>query len=344
MQDHYWVRFLRVARGVCAALALASLPAAFAEEVARDEAKAPTLGEMKVEFAALMNERAELSKKVQESQKIISEVRSTTGAGAGRNSATGLAYREAAQRLEKAIDEHPRIKRLQEQHAEAQAKQVEIGKQQAVILDAWNQAKVERSKQLTAANAQAYANAEAARQAILKQAGEKEVGNLSEADRIKVKESHRRMTNELAIARADYARVAATNAVLAEREADGSTARFDEINTQHAEIEREKSRLQADMMRLRKTLRTDDPEIAKLQQAARETSQVHVATQDARPDIAAAHAAVSGVNARREAIDTRARVLRQAILLEDAACKAELDKQSAAAGLALVGEDFWKTK
>jgi hypothetical protein len=31
-------------------------------------------------------------------------------------------------------------------------------------------------------------------------------------------------------------------------------------------------------------------------------------------------------------------------LLEDAACKAELDKQSAAAGLALVGEDFWKTK
>jgi hypothetical protein len=309
MQDRYWVRFLRVARGVCAALALASLPAAFAEEVARDEAKAPTLGEMKVEFAALMNERAGLSKKVQESQKIIREVRSTTGAGAGRNSATGLAYREAAQRLEKAIDEHPRIKRLQEQHAEAQAKQVEIGKQQAVILDAWNQ-----------------------------------VGNLSEADRLKVKESNRRMTNELAIARADYARVSETNAVLAEREADGSTARFEEINNQHAEIEREKSRLQADMMRLRKTLRTDDPEIAKLQQAAREASQVHVATQDARPDVAAAHAAVSGVNARREAIDTRARVLRQSILLEDAACKAELDKQSAAAGLALVGEDFWKTK
>lgn len=344
MQDQYRVRFMRVARGVCAVLALASLPAAFAEEVVRDAAKAPTLDEMKVEFAALMNERAGLSKTVQESQKTIREVRSTTGAGAGRNSATGLAYREAAQRLEKAIDEHPRIKRLQEQHAEAQAKQVDISRQQAVILNAWNQAKVERSKQLNALNAAAVAKAEAARQAILKQAGENEVGNLSEADRVKVKESHRRMTNELAIARADYARVSATNAILAAREADGSAARFEEINTQHAEIEREKSRLQADMMRLRKTLRTDDPEIAKLQQAAIETSQAHVATQDARPDVAAAHAAVNGVNARRGDIDARARVLRQAILREDAACKAELDKQSAAAGLALVGEDFWEIK
>ena len=344
MQDRYWVRFLRVARGVCAALALASLPAAFAEEVARDEAKAPTLGEMKVEFAALMNERTGLSKKVQESQKIISEVRSTTGAGAGRNSATGLAYREAAQRLEKAIDEHPRIKRLQEQHAEAQAKQVEIAKQQAVILDAWNQAKVARSKQFTAANAQAVANAEAARQAILKQAGEKEVGNLSEADRIKVKESHRRMTNELAIARADYTRVSATNAVQAAREADGSAARFQEINARHAEIERERSGIQDEMMRLRTTLRTSDPEIAKLQQAAREASQAHVATQDARPEVVAARVFITDVNTRREAIDTRARVLRQAILTGDPECKADLDKLSAAAGLNQAGEDFWKIK
>ncbi len=339
MQDQYGVRFMRVARGVCVVLALASLPAAFAEEAVRYAAQAPTLGEMKIQFAMLMNERAGLAKQVQESQKIISEARATTGPDA-----TPAAYREAVQRLEKAIDEHPRIKRLQEQSAEAQAKQVEIVKQQAVILDAWNQAKVERSKQFKAANAQAVAKAEAERQAIMKQAGEKEVGNLSEADRRKVKESHRRMTNELAIAQADFARVSATNAVLAAREADGSAARFGEINTQHAEIERERSRIQADMMRLRTTLRTDDPEIAKLQQAARETSQAHVVTQDARPAVAAAHAAVNGVNARRGDIDTRARILRQAILMEDAACKAELDKQSAAAGLALVGEDFWEIK
>jgi chromosome segregation ATPase len=321
------------------ALALASLPAAFAEEAVRDEAQAPTLGEMKIEFAMLMNERAGLAKKVQESQKIISDARATTG-----SDATSSAYREAVQRVEQALDEHPKIKRILARHAEAQAEQADISRQQAVILDAWNQAKVERSQEFKAASEQAVAKAETERQAILKQAGAKEVGKLSEADRLKVKESHRRMTNELAIARADYTRVSATNAVQAAREADGSAARFQEINARHAEIERERSGIQDEMMRLRTTLRTSDQEIAKLQQAAREASQAHVATQDARPEVVAARVFITDVNTRREAIDTRARVLRQAILTGDPECKADLDKLSAAAGLNQAGEDFWKIK
>jgi hypothetical protein len=321
------------------ALALASLPAAFAEEAVRDEAQAPTLGEMKIEFAMLMNERAGLAKKVQESQKIISDARATTG-----SDATSSAYREAVQRVEQALDEHPKIKRILARHAEAQAEQADISRQQAVILDAWNQAKVERSQEFKAASEQAVAKAETERQAILKQAGAKEVGKLSEADRLKVKEIHQRMTNELAIARADYTRVSATNAVQAAREADGSAARFQEINARHAEIERERSGIQDEMMRLRTTLRTSDQEIAKLQQAAREASQAHVATQDARPEVVAARVFITDVNTRREAIDTRARVLRQAILTGDPECKADLDKLSAAAGLNQAGEDFWKIK
>ena len=339
MQNRYWVRVMRVARGACMALALASLPAAFAEEAVRDEAQAPTLGEMKIEFAMLMNERAGLAKKVQESQKIISDARATTG-----SDATSSAYREAVQRVEQALDEHPKIKRILARHAEAQAEQADISRQQAVILDAWNQAKVERSQEFKAASEQAVAKAETERQAILKQAGAKEVGKLSEADRLKVKEIHQRMTNELAIARADYTRVSATNAVQAAREADGSAARFQEINARHAEIERERSGIQDEMMRLRTTLRTSDQEIAKLQQAAREASQAHVATQDARPEVVAARVFITDVNTRREMIDTRARVLRQAILAQEPESKADLDKLSAAAGLNQAGEDFWKIK
>lgn len=339
MQNRNWVRVMRVARGACMALALASLSAAFAEEAVRDEAQAPTLGEMKIEFAMLMNERAGLAKKVQESQKIISDARATTG-----SDATSSAYREAVQRVEQALDEHPKIKRILARHAEAQAEQADISRQQAVILDAWNQAKVERSQEFKAASEQAVAKAETERQAILKQAGAKEVGKLSEADRLKVKEIHQRMTNELAIARADYTRVSATNAVQAAREADGSAARFQEINARHAEIERERSGIQDEMMRLRTTLRTSDQEIAKLQQAAREASQAYVATQDARPEVVAARVFITDVNTRREAIDTRARVLRQAILTGDPECKADLDKLSAAAGLNQAGEDFWKIK
>lgn len=339
MQNRYWVRVMRAACGACMALALAPQQASFAEEAVRDEAQAPTLGEMKIEFAMLMNERAGLAKKVQESQKIISEARATTG-----SDATSSAYREAVQRVEQALDEHPKIKRILARHAEAQAEQADISRQQAVILDAWNQAKVERSQEFKAASEQAVAKAETERQAILKQAGAKEVGKLSEADRLKVKEIHQRMTNELAIARADYTRVSATNAVQAAREADGSAARFQEINARHAEIERERSGIQDEMMRLRTTLRTSDQEIAKLQQAAREASQAHVATQDARPEVVAARVFITDVNTRREAIDTRARVLRQAILTGDPECKADLDKLSAAAGLNQAGEDFWKIK
>jgi hypothetical protein len=321
------------------ALALAPQQASFAEEAVRDEAQAPTLGEMKIEFAMLMNERAGLAKQVQESQKIISEARATTG-----SDATSSAYREAVQRVEQALDEHPKIKRILARHAEAQAEQADISRQQAVILDAWNQAKVERSQEFKAASEQAVAKAETERQAILKQAGAKEVGKLSEADRLKVKEIHQRMTNELAIARADYTRVSATNAVQAAREADGSAARFQEINARHAEIERERSGIQDEMMRLRTTLRTSDQEIAKLQQAAREASQAHVATQDARPEVVAARVFITDVNTRREMIDTRARVLRQAILAQEPESKADLDKLSAAAGLNQAGEDFWKIK
>jgi hypothetical protein len=339
MQNRYWVRVMRAACGACMALALAPQQASFAEEAVRDAAQAPTLGEMKIQFAMLMNERAGLAKKVQESQKIISEARATTG-----SDATSSAYRAAVQRLEQALDEHPKIKRILARHAEAQAEQADISRQQAVILDAWNQAKVERSQEFKAASEQAVAKAETERQAILKQAGEKEVGKLSEADRIKVKESHRSMTNELAIARAAYTRVSATNAVQAAREADGSAARFQEINARHAEIERERSGIQDEMMRMRTTLRTSDPEIAKLQQAAREASQAHVATQDARPEVVAARVFITDVNTRREMIDTRARVLRQAILAQEPESKADLDKLSAAAGLNQAGEDFWKIK
>ena len=339
MQNRYWVRVMRAACGACMALALAPQQASFAEEAVRDEAQAPTLGEMKIEFAMLMNERAGLAKQVQESQKIISEARATTG-----SDATSSAYREAVQRVEQALDEHPKIKRILARHAEAQAEQADISRQQAVILDAWNQAKVERSQEFKAASEQAVAKAETERQAILKQAGAKEVGKLSEADRLKVKEIHQRMTNELAIARADYTRVSATNAVQAAREADGSAARFQEINARHAEIERERSGIQDEMMRLRTTLRTSDQEIAKLQQAAREASQAHVATQDARPEVVAARVFITDVNTRREMIDTRARVLRQAILAQEPESKADLDKLSAAAGLNQAGEDFWKIK
>jgi hypothetical protein len=339
MRNRYWIQVMRMACGACAALALAPLPAAFAEEIARDEVQAPTLGEMKNEFAALMNERAGLAKQVQESQTIIGEARATTGPDA-----TSLAYREAVQRVEQALDAHPKIQRLREIHAGALAEQVDISRQQAAILDAWNQAREERSRQLKDASAQAVARAEAERQAILKQAGAKEVGKLSADDRRKVTESHRRMTNELAIAQAEYARASATNAIDAAREADGSAARFEEINARHAEIERENAALQAEVLRLRNALRTSDPEIARLQQAAREASQMHIAIQDARPEVAAARAFIDGVNARRGEIDTRARVLRRAILAKDPACKPDLDKQSAAAGLALVGEDFWEIK
>jgi hypothetical protein len=332
---------MRMVCGACSALALATMPAVLAAEVAPADAtvKAPTLGEMKSEFAALMNERAELARQVKENQEIILGARATTGPDA-----TSVAYREAVQRLEKAIDEHPAIRQILEKQTEAQAEQADLSRQQAAILDAWNQAREERSRQLKDMIARVVAKAEAEKQAILNQAGVKEDAQVSEEDRRKVRDIYRRMTNELAIARADYTRVSATNAVQAAREADGSAARFEACNARHAEIARKKSDIENEMMRLRTTLRTDDPAIAQLQQAAREASQAHVVSQDARPEAAAARAFLTGVDAKRAAIDARARVLRQAIVKVAPESKAELDKQSAAAGLYLVGEGFWEIK
>jgi len=62
---------------------------------------------------------------------------------------------------------------------------------------------------------------------------------------------------------------------------------------------------------------------------------------DAIPDVAEAHAFIRSVNTVRGDIDRQARVLRRAILAEDPACKADLDKLAQAAGLALAGDDFW---
>jgi|GEM_PF-1389201 len=330
----------------CIAVSMASSLIALAADATAGEPKETvaanvTLAKQKDAFAALMKTRAGLAERARESQKIIREARDTTGQSAGRNSATGAAYREAAKRVEKALDEHPRIKGVQEKIDEAQAEKVAVSRQLAEISDARNNARKGAHKQFNTAVAEASASAEEARQALLKQAGVSDLNQLSEADQRQYREIHSRLTNELAIAKAALAQASATNDVPAGPEQGDVTTRFEEVKARLTEIEREQAKRKTELMQLRKTLRTEDPAISSLQEAAREATRTHASTMDAIPDVAEAHAFIRSVNTVRGDIDRQARVLRRAILAEDPACKADLDKLAQAAGLALAGDDFW---
>ncbi|MBM4164443.1 MAG: hypothetical protein FJ222_08385 [Lentisphaerae bacterium] len=333
----------------CIAASLTVTRMAFAADATVGEPKEAvaadtTLADRKAAFAALMNTRAGLAERVRESQAVIREARDTTGQSEGRNSETGKAYREAAIRVEQALDAHPRIKQVQEQIDEAQAKKVEVGRQLAEISDARHNVRKGASKQFNTAVADAGAAAEEARQALLKQAGVRDAKDLTEEDQPKYRAIHTRLTNEIAIARGALAQASATNAVAAGSEPGDILARFEEAKAHFAEIEQEQAELKTEMMQLRKTLRTEDPSIATLQEAAREATRTHASTMAAAPDVAEAHAFIRTVNTLRGDIDREARVLRRAILADDPACEAELNVLAQAAGLALAGDDFWDVK
>jgi len=301
------------------------------------------LDEMKEAFAGLMKERAGLG---EQSRAHMQRIRDTGAAVSGprAHSETARAYRAAALAVEQAIDAHPRIRALQGRHDALQAEKVEISRQQAKIVDAWHDTTEDAARLLNEAVAVATRKAEDERQAIFKNAGVKNPDKLSEEDRLLMREIQIRFTNELTTARTSYERVAGTNAVIQARERDGSGEAFEAINARQDEIQREQTEIKGEMARLRNTLRSDDPAIAEKQRAAVEASRKHQSVLQADPEVAEAKAFLGGVNARRAEIDKRARVLRQAILAADPACKPDLDGMAASAGLALADDAFWDVK
>jgi hypothetical protein len=100
------------------------------------ETPAPSaaLDKTKDRFAGLMAERTALAARARTSTRTITAARRTTGPGGGTATASGQAYRAAALRVEKALNEHPRIQKLQEQYDAAQEAKVTFSKEQSTFL------------------------------------------------------------------------------------------------------------------------------------------------------------------------------------------------------------------
>ena len=326
----------------CMALALSLRSYAKATEVASDDSTAPTLDDMKDEFAALMKQRAGLDARFEESVNRINSARSTAGAGVGTGTGTARAYREAVQVVESALDVHPRVKALQARYDAVQKERVEVSRQQAEILDAWRREKEAQARQLDVALAEAGKKVAGTQRAMFKKDGVKDPEKLPESDRKALKEMMARYTNEVAGAQAVYAQESLTNAVQEAHAKDGSAKRFDEAGARYQALEQKQAGINGEMMQLREELRKSDPAIAPLQRAAVEASRRHVVAMDAQPEVAGARMFVTNINKLRVNIDARARVLRKAILSQEPEYKPDLDRQAMAGGLYLVGDDFWK--
>lgn len=285
-----------------------------------------------------MKQRAGLDARFQESVDRITSARSTAGAA----TETSRTYREAVQVVEKALDEHARVKALQARYDAVQKERVEASGEQAEILDAWHREKEERARQLEATLAEAGKRAAGTQRAMFKKAGVKDPEKLSASDRKLLKEAMMRYTNETAAAQAVYAQQCGTNFVQESHAKDGSAKRFEEAGARYQELEQKQAGINGEMMQLREELRQSDPAIAPLQRAAAEASRKHVVTMDARPEVAGARAFVTDVNKLRLNIDARARVLRKAILSKEPEYKPDLDRQAMTGGLYLAGDDFWK--
>jgi len=303
------------------------------------------LDKMKTEYIELMQKRGGLQQRAKAGEKLIVDRRNLRpGAGSGAGAVTGEAYRKAALAVEGALDNHPRIKALQAEYELAESNKLAVSRQQADLANAWDGARSGAWKERNSAEKAAKEKADAEWKALFKAAGVREgdVRKLTEADLKVHREIHSRMTNELAIIKARYAVLSDTNAVRLAREKDGSEKRFHEANEQYAELERQQADLKARMNKLRTELRKSDAEVAALQAAAGKASHEHMAAIDSAPDVAAARAFLDSLPQLREAIDSRARILRRSILAADPDSKGLLDRHAVAGGLALVGEDFWE--
>jgi hypothetical protein len=305
------------------------------------EVPTPTLDKTKDRFAALMAERAALAERAGASSRTISTARSTTGQRGGAATASAQAYRAAALRVEQALNEHPRIKELQGQYDAAQEEKIAFSQEQSTFLTERRHARKAQTQELNARLAEANKRAERDRAALLKKAKAKNLDELTPREQKRWQKIHARTVSDIAKARAAYAQASTDTAAGDADDPDSFSAQLAAFNRQYKAFEQKQADLKAAMLRLRKTLRRDDPSIAALQLAAQEASQAHVVRMDARPDVVAARAFLRRIAILRAEIDKQARPLRQAILKADPDYKPKLDKQAARGGLAQVGENFW---
>ena len=316
---------------LCGACLAASAP--------ETSAPSTSLDKTKDKFAALMSERAALAGRARVSSRTITTARSTTGRSAA--TASGQAYRTAALRVEQALNEHPRIKALQEQYDAVHQEKLTFSREQSTFLTERRQARKAQAQQLNTRLVDVNQRAERDRAALLKKAKAKTMNELSPREQKRWQKIQARATSDIAKAREAYAQASDDTAAGDADDPDSFAAQLASFNTQYKAIEQNQADLKAVMLRLRTTLRSGDPAIAALQLAAREASQAHVVRMDARPDVVAARTFLRRIAILRAEIDTQARPLRQAILKADPDYKPELDKQAASGGLAQVGENFW---
>ncbi|MDP6630008.1 MAG: hypothetical protein QGH29_03385 [Kiritimatiellia bacterium] len=315
--------------------------ASLAASVPETPAPSTALDKSKDKFAALMAERGALAERARASSRTITTARSTTGRSGGAATASGQAYRAAALRVEQALNAHPRIKALQEEYAAAQEEKIAFSQEQSAFLTERRQARKAMTQKLNARLTEANKRAERDRASLLKKAKAKTMSELTPREQKRWQKIQARVASDIAKAREAYAKASDDTAAGDPDDPDSFAAQLAAFNAQYKAFEQEQADLKDAMQRLRKTLRSEDPEIAALQLAAQEASRVHVVRMDARSDVVAARVFLRSIPALRAEIDKQARPLRQAILKADPDCKPKLDKLAASGGLAQVGEDFW---
>jgi len=200
--------------------------------------KKSELDAMKDEFADLMKKRAGLEVQCRESVARINESRSTIDRTVGANTPTALKYRETVLNLEKALDAHPRILELQGLYDVAQTDKVAVSREQANILDAWQAARTKKDKDFGAEIEAAGKKAEAARHALLQQAGVKDVNKLSKDDQKRFWQIHSQYTNEMAGIQVANVKAGKKLVEMTDPAKDETAKQFEAFNARYKEIER----------------------------------------------------------------------------------------------------------
>jgi uncharacterized protein YhaN len=309
-----------------------------------------TLADMKDEFALLMKKRAAIGEQCRESLARINAAHNMQTRNPQTNTETGRAYREAMLAVERALDAHPSIVALQQEYDAVQTQKVVVSAQKGEVLTAWRKSNQARKTEFKAKVAEAKENAAKAKAEVLRRAGitgdpkavEAEEKRLTDAVVREVEAITLQLTKELAALTVAYDEKKLDDDAKVEREKDGSREKYAGLEAQYKAIEERQEAIKRRQNELRSSLRRSDSGIAALQQQAVSTSHAHVTAMDAMPDVAAARRFIEDADAMRANIDTRARVLRKAILEKDPACWETLGAQAAVAGLAQVGEDFWR--
>jgi hypothetical protein len=308
--------------------------------------KRTEIDELKDEFAALMKRRAGVVVQARQSMSRINAAKDIKTRNPLARTETAVKYREAAAKVDRAIDESAQYKALKAVYDDLQRQKVELSATNGTANELVLKLEDARNARYKAMIEETKKKSYEAKKAVLDRAGIKDVAGARGRDATPIPDAVEQELRaiSLKLTRDLGAIVTAQDKGESTEEETRALAEarknFEETSARYKDLESAQAEVSNKMKMLRGSLRKTDPAIAALQKEAVEASRAHAIAVESTPEAASARAAIEGSSQVIAEIDRQAAALWRKITAKDPAQKEHIEKLAAAADLVMTSEEW----